>query len=581
MVMWPTVLVNVMVLGVVSRSRNGVLREPTTAHEAFVLPCRGAVTGIGTTTNCTFYVSSSSPHASDANSGTDASRPLATLGGVMTGGAAGLLPGDRVLLRRGDEWDVGPDGVTLTGCTAPSLAGCPSHCVCTVDPAVLGAGSSPAAPVLIGAYGDAAAHRPLLRGVLAPGSHVLGGVNLQQIQIVSVGFTAAENGVSLRFTDRQGRYTGASFRDCDFHDIQWANFTSNITVIYGGGNAIQLDYPFADDCQVPGAPCPTPLLADLEISNCIFERVDMAFASRVARTGLPLGVRDGVSTHNAKIHSNLFVNCSFNTVMVDGATQMSVQHNVFLRGQPRMLFGYGTTDVIIAYADDSTIVANNDFTLRGEHAGDPDGCPIDLETDSKNLILGPNNTFYKSVAASVNVFGHTFAGGPPKTSKNLTIIGNVLVEVGCLQGLAPYKVGSSDRGAIAFDLPNGTGVIKQNLIVKCPDPSVPLWGGPAGYTDGFRFVQNTIVTPTAGAALVVDMPTITHDDESGSKWPHLHAECSTPEATLRYTLDGSRPTEHSSVWPPSVGDERDARTAVLIRAFKDGLFPSSTNGLVV
>ena len=56
-------------------------------------------------------------------------------------------------------------------------------------------------------------------------------------------------------------------------------------------------------------------------------------------------------------------------------------------GRPR-LFGYGTTDVIIGYADASTIVSNNDFVLRDEYDGGPDGCAIDLETDCHNLTLG-------------------------------------------------------------------------------------------------------------------------------------------------------------------------------------------------
>jgi hypothetical protein len=122
---------------------------------------------------------------------------------------------------------------------------------------------------------------------------------------------------------------------------------------------------------------------------------------------------------------------------------------------PRTRFGYGTTDLIIAYADSTTVIANNDFVGRGEHASDPDGCAIDLETDCHSLVLGPNNTFYRSVAASVNIYGHTFPPHPPATSKNLTITGNAILQNGCLQGKAPYHIGSSDVGAIAFDLPNG------------------------------------------------------------------------------------------------------------------------------
>lgn len=74
--------------------------------------------------------------------------------------------------------------------------------------------------------------------------------------------------------------------------------------------------------------------------------------------------------------------------------------------------------------------------------------------------------------------------------------------------MPPYKVGSSDVGAIAFDLPNGTGQINSNLIMRCANASVPLWGGPKGYTDGFTFTDNKIVEPSAEAAVVVDLPRI-------------------------------------------------------------------------
>ena len=118
----------------------------------------------------------------------------------------------------------------------------------------------------------------------------------------------------------------------------------------------------------------------------------------------------------------LFTRCSFNVVMIDAATGFSLQHNVFLRnkpaetehgstavplGRPR-LFGYGTTDLILGYADATTIVSHNDFVLRGEYEGGPDGCAIDLETDCHNLVIGPDNNFWKNVGASVNVFGHAF-----------------------------------------------------------------------------------------------------------------------------------------------------------------------------
>lgn len=421
----------------------------------------------------------------------------------------------------------------------------------------------------------------MLRGTATVGSALLTLINGQGLTISGLAFEHAENGLALVYTEAGGVFNGVTVQDCDFHDIQWANFTSNITIIYEGGNAIRLVNSNAERCNGTATPCQTPLLENLLLANCIFERVDMAFTSRVARCGLPAGVRSGVRTTGAQVHGNLFSNCSFNTVMVDAAERFSIQHNVFLRGQPRILFGYGTTDVIIAYADATTVVANNDFTLRGEHVGDPDGCPIDLETDTHNLTLGPNNTFWRPVGASVNVFGHTFSGHPPATSQNLTIRGNAMIQAGCLQGKPPYHTGSSDVGTVAFDLPGGTGAVRDNLIVRCVDTSVPLWGGPPAYNKGFSLAGNEILPAGAETSRIVALPTVTAASGAGQTWPFLTVTCTTPGVAIRYTLDGSRPTDTSPVWPPTAAEATGARVAVLVRAFKAGLHPSASNGMVV
>eukprot|EP01043_Picozoa_sp_COSAG02_P111788 COSAG02_NODE_47957_length_337_cov_1.029412_1_plen_89_part_10 len=62
----------------------------------------------------------------------------------------------------------------------------------------------------------------------------------------------------------------------------------------------------------------------------LFERVDMAFTSRLARVGLPTGSRTGVSTISARVEGNLFTQCSFNVVMIDASVGFSLQDNVFL-----------------------------------------------------------------------------------------------------------------------------------------------------------------------------------------------------------------------------------------------------------
>jgi hypothetical protein len=67
-------------------------------------------------------------------------------------------------------------------------------------------------------------------------------------------------------------------------------------------------------------------------------------------------------------------------------------------------------------------------------------------------------------------------------------------------------------------------------------------------------------------------------------WPGFNTTSATAGATLRYTLDGSRPLETSAVWPPSSAVQTahsGIATAVLVRAFKDGMVPSATEGQLV
>jgi hypothetical protein len=146
--------------------------------------------------------------------------------------------------------------------------------------------------------------------------------NPTHVRIEGIAFAGAENGLELEYTALNTTFANVSVLDCHFHEIRWNNFTSNITVIYGGGNAIRIvnSHSFAGG--------PQPVLENLVVRNNIFANVDMAFSTRTARCGLPEGYRAGVATRNARVEGNLFTNCSFNVVLIDDAVGFSVQHNV-------------------------------------------------------------------------------------------------------------------------------------------------------------------------------------------------------------------------------------------------------------
>ena len=192
---------------------------------------------------------------------------------------------------------------------------------------------------------------------------------------------------------------------------------------------------------------------------------------------------------------------------------------------------------------------------------------------------------------------HTYVHSPlarcdfAETSKNLTIRDNAIVQNGCEQGRPPYFAGrhspaisaSGDVGSIAFVLPGGFGSISSNLVVKCADTTAPLWGGPESYRADFSFQNNDIIEASEAHTGICALPELQWDTRVAT-WPNLIASCDTPGAAIRYTLDGSRPTEASPLWPPNATVAESAvamhTTPVLVRAFKDGMWPSPTDGYV-
>jgi curli biogenesis system outer membrane secretion channel CsgG len=80
------------------------------------------------------------------------------------------------------------------------------------------------------------------------------------------------------------------------------------------------------------------------------------------------------------------------------------------------------------------------------------------------------------------------------------------------------------------------------------------------------------------AAFVAAAPVETVSAGSAPGTLSVSAVCSTPGAVLRYTVDGSRVTSASAVWPEG-GLTLGARAmAVLVKAFVEGLIESPVAG---
>ena len=304
-------------------------------------------------------------------------------------------------------------------------------------------------------------------------------------------------------------------------------------------------------------------VTNLTVSHNVAVRVDSMFR--------------GAQSSGLLISGNTVQQCSGNCYSLGSGAGMVMRDNVMLRDLSTRYFLYGTTDVIVGTLKGDNRLVDNDFNARGEYTGGPDGCAFDFETSASGFVI-EGNTFYRSWGAGVMVFGHA------TTSHGIAIRDNVFAMDGCDQP-------RDDKGGIALMCPNGhkpSGAIESNAFYSCGNGStVPaIFVNPAvpGCADNMSMVNNTIdngAPLVAMPAITVNPPPPTSKATSGTL--DVRALTRSPNATLRYTLDGSRPTERSPILPATGLRLKWPGPAVAFnaRAFKAGSRPSVTNGAVL
>ena len=191
-------------------------------------------------------------------------------------------------------------------------------------------------------------------------------------------------------------------------------------------------------------------------------------------------------------------------------------------------------------------------------------------------VVVDGNTIFKSFGAGIMVFGHE------TTSHNLSISNNMFITAGCVQT-------RGDRAAIAFMCPNGhkaSGRLENNLFETCSgkgDVNEAYNQAFPGCTDDWNKTGNLIDSTDPSARVVAEPRLTVPPSPSSEAVIPVSAQSATPNATLRYTTDGSRPTEESPVmpaggvplpWPGPV-------VAINFRGFRKGFRPSITNGVVL
>jgi hypothetical protein len=478
----------------------------------------------------TFFVSSSK--GDDAGSGTSPSAPWRTLPRAALGASR---PGDSILLRAGDEFDL--DATLVLQSFGSGAAD----------------GSLPAA--MLSSYDDgqgAGTPRPLLRrGVGTAAGAVVQCVECSGVAVAGLEVSGGEQGLLFTYMAPavQG---GVSVTDCFVHDVRGTRTGAN-----------PLNWA---SCIGFNASARTDVAAvNINITGNLFNSSDVIYQNCVtAQTHggcvWPDGGSGGyVTIDGLRFAGNVANRISYNSAFFAFTRHSSIDSNTFIDDIPDVLFPLGTTDIIVGAVDGTLSITNNEIRNRGEVKGGPDGCGIDLEDSSSGIVLA-NNYISNTVGAGIMLFAGTGSG-----SKNITLFNNTLLLDGCEQP-------SGDHGVIAFLHAGQTGLVSNNTLAACPGKEVYN-----GDTSGFSFSGNKILNGSVIASLVVAAPIVTAAP-AGAGAVHLDAACATPGAVLRYTLDGSRVTTGSPAWPAGGVDVGLRATAVLVKGFAAGMVESAVAG---
>lgn len=281
----------------------------------------------------------------------------------------------------------------------------------------------------------------------------------------------------------------------------------------------------------------------------------------------------GASVDGLLLQSNTVARCGGNCVGLE-ASDMHMTSSVFLRDTPEDLFLYGTTDVIIGTVSGNNSIEDCDFNTRGEYEAGPDGCAVDFETSASGFLL-QGNTFYRSWGAGVMVFGHS------TTSHGLLFTDNAFLYAGCVQP-------RGDQAGIALMCPNGnvpSGTVSNNRFLTC-STATAIYTNPkvADCGKNVTLEGNQI----DGQLKAVEQPQLSFnppspDSTNPAPVVPVIVFCTTPNVTIRYTTDGSRPSEASPVFPAAgiMLTWPGPNVAINARAFRDGFIPSITNGVIV
>ena len=274
---------------------------------------------------------------------------------------------------------------------------------------------------------------------------------------------------------------------------------------------------------------------DVTVKNCIFTGNDADFSSF-----------GGAYTTNILIDGCTFTRTKYNSVYHCSATNFDITNCVWFDCCVGY-FKFGLTCIIsgaLTGTAGTNAVFNNEFGFTRDSGGN-DGCAFDFEWDTDGIIFSNNFAH--------NGFGEAILMMKEATCKDIEIANNIF-----------YKnvVGSALHGAELALYGKGSGTVHDNIFESVSGVErihyvrrrgiKTLFSQLAGNTSGLKIKNNSdrnlssLLSPTPTGTFDPTANTVSFTAPAG--------------AILRYTTDGSIPTENSPIY---TGPVTVAKTTVV------------------
>jgi parallel beta-helix repeat protein len=259
----------------------------------------------------------------------------------------------------------------------------------------------------------------------------------------------------------------------------------------------------------------------------------------------------------------------------------------------------------------NTLVASNVTGIVKSGSGTPtlvNNCVYEAVPGSRYVGLAAGATDLQVDPLLTDAYGHIATNSPCLNAGDSAYVGDLANDIDGLDRVLPPWTDDLDIGAdeVAVGIvptpvivpPGGTfndavtvtiervanATVRYTTDGTDPDPSDP--SVPDGYAIGFA-VDTTLrarawldpytpsaVTQAVFTILNVALPTFTPEPGWYPTNIAMAISCATPGATLRYTLDGSDPTEDDTVIASGDTILLSSNTVVKAKAWKEGLNPS-------